>query len=133
MNPSFDGTRFSELVDQARRATWDVCEKARLVLRPLLPGISDLQRDNTHFSPRIMSLMLARTGDQLSPENRDRMGHILDQVEKLQPQLAAWMAKVRERPNHGASASDLEECTRALALMTEFGASLDNLLDARSR
>src|SRR3954449_7289795 len=64
---------FPELVEQSRRATNDVCEKAKLILRRVLPSVEALQKDNANFSPRLMLLMLSRTGEELSAEDRQRI------------------------------------------------------------
>jgi len=57
---------FPELVETARHKTNDICEKSKLILKKLLPHIKQLQKESTHFSPRLMLLMLKQSREQLS-------------------------------------------------------------------
>ena len=119
---------FPELVERARQATNGVCEKAKLVLRPLLPGVEALQKENAHFSPRLMLLMLSRTGEQLTPEDRERLQDILEHAESFQPQLTAWMMAVRDKPADAGGPAEADECTQALERLTKDLSDLDLLL-----
>jgi hypothetical protein len=130
-NPQVEG--FSELVCRTGRASHDVCEKVKLFLRPLLPGIEALQKDDTHFSPRLMLLMLARAGEQLSPENRQCLERILEEVDALQPQLSAWRTAVDQHRDDPVRPTDAAECAHMLRRLTEHGSTLDALLATGSR
>jgi hypothetical protein len=119
---------FPKLVERTRLATNAVCAQARLVLRPLLPGVEALPKDNAHFSPRLMRMMLSRTGEQLSPSDRQCLNDLLQDVEAFQPQLLAWMAAMKERRATAVGTGDSQECSRGLDRMTKHLADLELLL-----
>jgi hypothetical protein len=119
---------FPELVEQTRQASNDVCEKAKLVLRRLLPDVEVLQKDNASFSPRLMLLMLSRTGDQLSPDNRDQLQAVLQHAEAFQPKLIAWMMAVKRNATSAGTSENIRQCTDALELVRRQVGTVDALL-----
>ena len=119
---------FPELVERARQAANGVCAKAKLVLRPLLPGVEALKKGNAHFSPRLMLLMLSRTGEELAPDDRKRLQEILEYAEAFQPQLTEWLLAVRDEPADADNPANRDECTRAIDRMTKDLSDLDLLV-----
>jgi hypothetical protein len=119
---------FPELVERTRRTHNDVCEKAKLVLRRLLPHVETLQKDNAHFSPRIMLVMLARVGDQLPPDEREGFRAALQYAEAFQLQLVEWMTAVQQHDAAAGGAGDARRCADALELITKHSSELDALL-----
>jgi len=120
---------FTSLVERTRQATNDVCEKAKLILRRLLPNVEALQKDNASFSPRLMILMLSRVGEELSSEDRKSIHDMLQHAEAFQPQLIAWMMAVKGRPASAVSEADVRECADALELTRSHSSALDALLE----
>lgn len=119
---------FAQLVERTRQATNDVCEKSKLILRRLLPGVEALQKDNAHFSPRLMLLMLSRTGDELSPNDRAHLHAALQFAEAFQLQLVSWMMAVKERPDSVGTAAEVQQCADALQVTAGHLSELDALL-----
>jgi hypothetical protein len=119
---------FAELVERARLATNEVCDKAKLVLRLLLPGVEALQRGNARFSPRLMLVMLSRTDKQLTTEERERLQDILEHAEAFQPHLTGWIMAMKGTPVDVVGLADADECARFLDRMTRALSDLDMLL-----
>jgi hypothetical protein len=119
---------FPSLVETARLKTVDLCEKSKLILRKLQPNVEQLQRENTQFSPRLMALMLARSGEKLSPEDRASFEAALQYAEQFQFSLTSWMIGLRKTPPNMGTTKDAEQCAQAIEILTGHVEKLDAIL-----
>jgi hypothetical protein len=119
---------FPEVLEQARLASAEVCDKAKLILRKALPNVSALQQANSHFSPRLMSLMCLRAEGTLSEPDRELLGSALRYVEEFQIIHITWVMALKEAaPSLDVSAASAQ-CGEAVEMLRRLSADLDCVL-----
>ena len=85
---------FPALVEQARRLSNAVQDRAKGTLRDALPQVEALQREDSHFSPRLMLVMLSRTEGRLPDRDRHLLRSALRYLEEFDWTLGSWLIAV---------------------------------------
>ena len=120
---------FTDLLEQARLASNEVCDKATLILRRTLPDIHALQQEGSIFSPRLMGLMCSRAEGKLPESDHQLLGSALRYAEEEQLTRMGWVLALRK----GDAALDIpgayQECGEAVGVLRRMSAELDGVLE----
>jgi hypothetical protein len=83
--------------------------EVKLILRKALPHVEALQRDNTHFSPRLMSVMLSKSESGISAAARAALGSTIQSLEEFDPLLFSWLLALKNGTHGSESDADTKK------------------------
>jgi hypothetical protein len=120
---------FTDLLEQARLASNEVCDKATLILRRTLPDIHALQQERSVFSPRLMGLMCSRAEGKLPKSDHQLLGSALQYTEDEQLIRMGWVLALKKGDSPLDVACASRECEEAVGSLRRMSAELDGVLE----
>jgi hypothetical protein len=119
----------ADLLEQARLASNEVCDKATHILRRTLPDIHALQQEGSIFSPRLMGLMCSRAEGKLPESDHQLLGAALGYAEEEQLTRMVWVRALK----NGDPSLDVpcvsRVCGEAVGTLRRMSAELDGVLE----
>lgn len=118
----------TDLLEQARLASNEVCDKATIVLRLTLPDIHALQQSGSVFSPRLMGLMCSQAQGKMPEADNQLLGAALRYAEEEQLTRMGWVLALR----NGDAALEIpdvsQKCGEAISVLHRMSVELDGVL-----
>ena len=122
--PSAD---FAEEVERARQLSNAIKDKSKLILQKALPHVEALQRDNSHFSPRLMSLMVTRAEGKMPESDRATLGSVLQFLEGFDQALFGWLMALKDGAHSLDVSAESLKCCEAIKVLEAHSAAVDKI------
>jgi hypothetical protein len=126
--PSTAGEDLAQEVERVRELYVGLCDRAQAVLRRALPQVEALQREKSHFTPRLMKLMHSRAAGTLAEADSARLGVALTRLEECGDLLSGWLIALKSGERVTDVQAEIAECQRAIDAFRQSTAELDAVL-----
>ena len=118
---------FAQAVERAQQLSNALKDKAKLILRKALPHIEALQRDNSHLSPRLMSLMVSRAEGKMPESDRATLGSVIQYLEEFDQPLFVWLMALKDGTHSLDVAAESAKCREAIKALERSSGEFDNI------